>query len=106
MARSAAAKMRALQEELDDAYTRIDDLEEHIRTGAELLDAEDLEEVLEGAEEFADEDDVEEADVRRNGIFTDALRYGARRVDERKARKKSEKAAIAQIRATEARKRR
>ncbi len=116
---STAEKLRALRAELGDAYDRIDDLEDHIKSGAGLLDADDLEAIVEADDDLdneADDDLDNEADddldnvaddgraLRRNGIFADGLKYGARRVGERKARKLSEKAAIAGMRAAEARK--
>ncbi len=108
MAISTAEKLRALEAELGDAYDRIDDLEDHIKSGAGLLDADDLEAIVEADDDSdieADVDDVyDERALRRNGIFADGLKYGARRVGERKARKLSEKAAIAGMRAAEARK--
>jgi predicted nucleic acid-binding Zn-ribbon protein len=58
MAKSAAQKNLELQEELDEANERIEELEEHIRTGADLLHIEDLEDALEEAE--SEEDDEEE----------------------------------------------
>ncbi len=94
-----STRLQELQGELENAYARIDDLELHIRSGAELLDAESLEEIL---DEFDSGDD--ETSLVPNGIFTDALHYGAHRVEARKARKKTEKAAIAAMRAAEARK--
>jgi hypothetical protein len=112
---STAEKLRALEAELGNAYDRIDDLEDHIKSGAGLLDADDLEAIVEADDDSeieADDDSEIEADddsddgraLRRNGIFADGLKYGARRVGERKARKLSEKAAIAGMRAAEARK--
>jgi predicted nucleic acid-binding Zn-ribbon protein len=60
MAKSAAQKNLELQEELDEANERIEELEEHIRTGADLLHIEDLEDALEEAE--SEEDHEEEGD--------------------------------------------
>jgi hypothetical protein len=55
------------------------------------------------ADELAgDEDDTD--DAVENGLFSDALAYGSRRLDERKARKLEEKAAKMRMRAQLARK--
>lgn len=65
MAKTAAQKIQEMQDELDEANDRIEELEDHIRDGATLLDVEDLEEALDEAEdEGADEDSVP---IKSNG---------------------------------------
>ncbi len=55
--------------------------------------------VIDTDDDSDSEDDDESESItpraKRNGIFTDALKYSARRVDKRKARKSFEKAAAA-----------
>ncbi len=67
-----------LEDELADADTEIEELQEAIRSAAEMLPGEDDE------QELADE-------LVGNGIFTDAAKYGVRRVASRGARKKYER---------------
>lgn len=51
MARSTTQTVAALRDELAQAQERIEELEEHIRDGASLLDVDDLEEALDEADE-------------------------------------------------------
>ncbi len=50
MAKSAAQKITELQEELDEAGDRIEELEAYVRDGATLLDTDDEEESEDGGE--------------------------------------------------------
>ncbi len=62
MAKTATQKIQELQEELEEANGRIEELEDHIRSGTELLDIEDLEEALDEAEDADGEDEDEDED--------------------------------------------
>jgi TolA-binding protein len=63
MAKSAAQKIQELQDELDEANDRIEELESHLRDGATLLDPEDLEDVLDEENEVDLEgDQIDEDD--------------------------------------------
>jgi len=47
---TAAQKIKALQNELDDANARIEELENYLRDGVTLLDPEDVEDTLDEIE--------------------------------------------------------
>lgn len=85
------SKLAALKRDIAEAYGRMAMLENHIGLGTNLLD-----------------DEPPQQRPRRNGIFTDAVGYGVKRVVARKSRKQLEKAvakdAIARTRLEAARK--
>ncbi len=89
--RRHTSKLAALKRDVAEAYGRMAVLENHIGLGANLLD------VAPAPER-----------PRRNGLFSDAVGYGVKRVKARRSRKKLEKAvgreAVAKARVEAARK--